>query len=134
MANILWIEDEASKLKGLIRPLIKNDDLVTIALTKKEAIHAVESKLYDLIILDIIIPNGIDPDKIHRFNLNEYEGIEFLKYMNHKKIQMPVLVLSVVDDKDAIEQIYNLGAINVLRKGAYYPSDLKKEVDSILGR
>ncbi len=132
MANILWIEDEALKLKGLVRPLIKSGDVVTFAFTKAESIEILRNQSFDLIILDIIIPD--DGSSSKKPKLNDFEGIELLRILKETRCNIPVVVLTVVDDEEAIDIINKLGARKTLRKGSYLPSDLKKEVDRILQR
>lgn len=141
MAKILWIEDEATKLKGLVRPLERCGDILTFAFSKQDALELCKSNDYDLIILDLIIPDGGDEllrkpnSNIQNFEEEEYQGVNFLIELSLMgKRCIPVLVLSVVDDEDTINEVIRMGVIKVLRKGAYFPSDLKKEVDLLLKR
>ena len=75
MARILWIEDEAQKINGLVRPLIKDNHIIEIANDKKDALFKLNKFKYDLILLDIIIPEGVDglPERI-----DPYEGFNLL--------------------------------------------------------
>ena len=141
MAQILWIEDEATKLKGLVRPLERSGDVVTFALSKREAFALCESNHYDLIILDLIIPSGSDEPtrnqipNVQDFEGEEYEGVKFLCELRASgKGGIPILVLSVVDDEETLDEVKAMGVNKVLRKGSYLPSDLKIEVDSLLKR
>ena len=131
MANILWVEDEAAKISGLIRPLIKHGHNVEIASDKSSAIDLLSKNEYDLVLLDIIIPDATsdNPEEIY-----PYEGVNVLK-ASHETINIdtPVVVLSVVNDSNVIRKIEKLGAVKRLSKGALLPSKLLKCINSILG-
>ena len=115
---------------GLVRPLEKDGHEITVAKDEKEALELIEGSVFDLILLDIIIPTGEEGD----VGDVEYVGIELLKKLSiDMKIETPILVLSVVRDPDKIEEINGLGVEEVLPKGAYLPSKLKEKVYRVLG-
>lgn len=131
MARILWVEDEAQKINGLVRPLIKDNHIIEIANDKKEALFKLNKFKYDLILLDIIIPEGVDglPERI-----DPYEGLNLLiKIKELFDDTLPILVLSVVNDKEIINKIREIGVSMMLKKGTLLPSILKKHIYDILG-
>lgn len=125
--KILWIEDDAKILMGLVRPLEKDGHKIIIAEDEKESLELIKQSDFDLILFDIIIPTGIKGDK-GNFTL---VGMRLLENLLIKmKIETPIIVLSVVRDE---EKMYKMGVKKVLPKGTYLPSELKKEIYKTLG-
>jgi CheY-like chemotaxis protein len=128
--NILWIEDDYIVLKPLIKPLEKAGYIFDYAKNQREALECLSNRAYDLIILDIIIPEG----EYH----SEREpllhvGVKLLhKIVKELGIKTPIIVVSVLNDKLLKDEIKGLGVKKVLAKGRILPSELKKEVDKIL--
>lgn len=128
--RILWIEDEADLLMGLVRPLEKEGHEIIVAKDETEALKLIEEFDFDLILLDIIIPTG----KKGNGGYVEFVGMELLKKLSiDMEIKTPIIVLSVVRDPDMIEEMNGLGVKEVLPKGAYLPSKLKEKVYEVLG-
>ncbi|MDR3630265.1 MAG: response regulator [Desulfocapsaceae bacterium] len=130
MAKILWVEDEANKIGGLIRPLIKNGHVVDIAQDKSEAISMLKGTAYDLVILDIIIPDGQN-DTIEE--IYPYEGLNVIIHIHDNYKSIPVIILSVVNDSNVLRKIRNLGYNTILSKGMLLPSQLLEYVAESLG-
>ena len=130
MANILWVEDEALKISGLVRPLIIRKHEIEIANDMSSAIKLIDEKTYDLILLDIIIPDGT---KTNIEEINPYEGLNLLQYIFDKKLATPVIILSVVNDNNVIRKIKKLGYETILSKGTLLPSKLLHTVYEVLG-
>lgn len=130
MANILWVEDEADKIYELVRPLKNDRHNITVAKDREEAFNKIKFDKIDLIIFDIIIPSGVTPIKK---DLEPYEGITLLKNLKENNINIPIIILTIVNDEDVLNEARNFGANKILRKGTLLPSELKKEVDEILG-
>lgn len=86
--RILLVEDEESMAVGLEYNLIDEGFAVSWAKDGKEALKLFESKEFDLIILDIMLPY--------------YDGYEIAKIVRTKKPQMPILMLTArtsIEDK-----------------------------------
>lgn len=86
--RILLVEDEESMAVGLEYNLIDEGFIVSWAKDGKEALKLFESKEFDLIILDIMLPY--------------YDGYEIAKIVRSKKPQMPILMLTArtsIEDK-----------------------------------
>lgn len=123
--KILWVEDDADVLMGLVRPLEKDGHEITVAKDEKEALERIEKFDFDLILLDMIIPTGVKGD----VGDVPFIGMRLLKTLSiDMKIKTPIIVLSVVRDPDIIEEMNGLGVKEVLQKGAYLPSKLKEKV------
>lgn len=131
MANILWIEDEASRIQGIMRPLEREGHRIDVAPDKLRALDLLSSRQYDLILLDIIIPDGADPGAD---DLEPYEGIRVLQRIRRElQLQTPVIIFSVVNEATAREATKRLGVQKILSKGSLLPSDMKSAVHEVLG-
>ena len=127
--KILWVEDDADLLMGLVKPLKKDGHEIIVARSEQEALETIEKSDFDLILSDIIIPTGIERDPENC----SYVGMQLLEtLLIDMKIKTPIMVLSVVCDREMIEKMYEMGVKNVLQKGAYLPSKLKEEVYATL--
>ncbi|MCK5108268.1 MAG: response regulator [Methanosarcinales archaeon] len=128
--KILWIEDDADLLMGLVRPLEKDGHEIIVVKDKSEALETIEKSDFDLILCDIIMPTGIMGD----MGDVPFVGMRLLeKLLVEMKIKTPIIVLSVVRDPTMIDKMYEMGAKKVLRKGALLPSILREEVYEMLG-
>lgn len=127
--RILWIEDEALKLEGLVKPLKDQGYLVDYAFSEAEAEKKIISESsYDLLIVDLILPSGIQGDPGKR----KLIGVELIrKIKTDLKPQIPIIVVSVVNDTEVINGLKKF--VNIyLPKRALLPSKLKEEVNRIL--
>lgn len=126
--KILWIEDDALQLEGLVRPLKKDGHTIIVAVDEMEALEKLKKIEFDLIILDILIPSGKKGD------LGEisFVGAHLLeKMLLEMNIQIPIIVLSVIRDQKMIKKMYQMGIKKFLQKGSYLPSKLKEEIYNI---
>ncbi|MCM1045497.1 MAG: response regulator transcription factor [Candidatus Gastranaerophilales bacterium] len=58
MSNILYVEDDLSLIDGLKYTLEANGYIVDIARTVKEALPLFKNNQYDLLLLDVTLPDG----------------------------------------------------------------------------
>jgi CheY-like chemotaxis protein len=125
--KILWIEDDAFLLGGLVRPLEKDGYQIVVARNEKEALKALENEEFDLILFDIIIPSGSDEDYV------EYVGLRLAdEIVTKRNIRTPIIAISVVSRPDILDNFYKLGFKKIFSKGHVLPSELKEEVNKIL--
>ncbi len=102
--NILIIDDDQSH-RLLLRKILENaGSLVDEASAVKLALTLIQSKLPDLVILDL--------------NMPEHDGFIFLKFRIQNRLlhSIPVLVLSSSTNKPIIEKALALGANQFLEK------------------
>lgn len=78
MNNILLVEDDLSLIAGLEFSLQKNGFLVEIARTVKEAFSRIEDSKYDLLILDLTLPDGSGFDICRKIRQSSAVPIIFL--------------------------------------------------------
>lgn len=131
MASILWIEDEASRIHGIMRPLEREGHTIDVAPDKLRALDFLSTRQYDLILLDIIIPEGADRTGD---DLEPYEGIRVLQTIRGELgLKTPVIIFSVVNETTVREATKRLGVQKILSKGSLLPSDMKNAVYQVLG-
>ena len=114
--KILIVEDDNDLSYQYSFKLKQAGHQTSIALNGRDAMTKIRQHP-DLIILDIMIP--------------EINGLEILRWMRRKKMDIPVLVNSVVS-KDAIKvknSYYNI--VEILDKYTMTPHDLVKIIDGI---
>ena len=112
--KILVVDDEQYVCDFLEEFLAMKGYKIDITLSGKEALAFVENKNYDLMLLDILMP--------------DMSGLQVLEKMKEKKIEVPVIVVTgVKDNKIALEAI-NMGAVDYITK----PIDLDRLEQSIL--
>ncbi len=120
--RILLVEDEES-LQLLYKRQIElanfNVDAVTYG---KEAITKLEQNTYDLVLLDIMLP--------------DINGIDILKALNEKALikKSPVVLLTNLSQESIIKEGFNLGAMGYLIKSQYLPNDLIVEINNFLAQ
>lgn len=78
MNHVLLVEDDLSIIDGLEFSLQKNGFNVDIARTVKEAFLALNDKTYDLLIIDLALPDGSGFDICKKVRRSSYVPIIFL--------------------------------------------------------
>ena len=101
MKTILLVEDNETIRKGLDYLFIQNDFLLLSAENLKKAKEYIRSKSFDLIILDVTLPDG--------------NGFDFYKEIKNE-IYVPVIFLTANDLEDDIVRGLELGAVDYIVK------------------
>lgn len=115
---ILLVEDNESIAEGLVYAFKMNSYCLDYKTTMKDAIEYLNNNTPELIILDVLLPDG------NGFNL--YED-------NIKKSQIPVIFLTARDDEDDIIKGLNLGAEDYMTK-PFSTRELLARVNKIILR
>lgn len=90
--NILLIEDDEVLADGLTHTLSNNGYCVTGATTGAYAEHLLKAQGFDLIVLDLGLP--------------DMDGLQLLRRLRSQKLSLPIMVLTARDDmNDRIEGI-----------------------------
>ncbi|MGM9571309.1 MAG: response regulator [bacterium] len=111
--KLLIIDDEESLCKLLQSSLEAEGFDVDIAITAKDALKKVKKGDYDLVLLDLLIP--------------EMNGVEIFKEINKFNEDLPVVMMTAYPDDGLVESAIREGIQFILRK----PFDLA-EVKRIL--
>ncbi|MBI1862660.1 response regulator [Candidatus Microgenomates bacterium] len=123
MANqILLVEDDIFILELYQRELVKSGFEVQTCSDGNTALKLVEEKDYDLVMLDIMIP--------------EKDGIAVLTSIkqNPKKKDTKVLMLTNLGQEDIIKKTHDLGAAGYLIKADYNPYQVIEEVKKYIAK
>ena len=121
-AALLVVDDIEDNRFALARRLAGQGYLnVTTAADGRQALELLKSKPYDLVLLDIMMPN-----------VNGYEVLAQMK-ANESLRHVPVIMISAVDDVDSVIRCIELGAEDYLPK-PFNPTLLRARVGACLGR
>ena len=116
--KVLLAEDEKS-LRDIVKGyLTRNGCVVDIAINGEEAVRAVDHKIYDVIILDIMMPLK--------------SGIEVCQYIR-TKYDVPVIFLTALNQEQDIVNGYEVGADEYVTKPVSMPV-LMAKVNALIKR
>lgn len=118
MKKLLIVEDNEAILKGLIY-LLKQESFDVISSTDvASAKKNIDENLFDLIILDITLPDGT--------------GFELCEYVK-KKTDTPVIFLTAKDEEKDVVQGFDIGAEDYIVK-PFRNRELISRINAILKR
>lgn len=117
--KILIVEDEKSIVTLLTFNLENAGFLTDVAYDGLEAVRKAENNDYDLILLDIMIP--------------EMDGLEVCRHLRINKINTPILILTARDDEFDKVLGLELGADDYLTK-PFSPREVEARIKAILRR
>lgn len=100
--KILIVENEKLIANILSLKLLDEGFDTKIIYNGKDAIKRLESENFDLLILDLIMP--------------ELSGFEVLEKLKEKNIKIPVFVASSLSQVEDIRKVKNLGAVDFIVK------------------
>lgn len=118
--TIVVIEDDKFLRELISQKLMKEGYDVFGAVDGEEGFQMVKSKKPDLVLLDLILP-GMDG----------FEVLEKLK-KDPDVAGIPVIILSNLDQKEDMEKIFKLGAVDFLIKARSTPGEVVDKVREIL--
>ncbi len=117
--NILVVDDNEMNADILKETLEQLGQDVKLAYSGKQAFDIMEQEKFDLVLLDIMMPDMSGFDIIKQFKLN------------HKTVDLPVIFVSAMDKTSDIVKGFNLGSYEYIVK-PYKIEELKARVLSIL--
>ena len=117
--RLLLVEDNIPLAEALARALKQSGYVIDVARTAKEAEAWLGSQSYDLIILDLGLPDE--------------DGAEVLRRFRARKQKTPVLVLSAREAVDERVRLLNLGADDYLVKSGAI-EELEARVRALIRR
>ncbi|MEM4270576.1 MAG: response regulator [Candidatus Pacearchaeota archaeon] len=120
MKRVLLIEDEM-RLHKLFEDLFRAENLELIsAYDGQSGLNFIQATMPDLIILDLILPRK-----------SGFEVLEEIKKDSNLE-NIPVIVLTNVENKSEIEKAKELGVKDYLIKANYSLEDILKKIREIL--
>ncbi len=122
MKTILFVEDEATLQKTLGELLTNEGYEVISALDGEIGLRLAKDKKPDLILLDLILP--------------KFHGLEVLeKLKKDEEIKnIPVIVLTNLEDMENVEKALELGATTYLVKVNYTPKEILEKIKKVFER
>ena len=118
MTRILYIEDNEIIAEGIKSYLEHENFFVDICPLIREGIKMLDSNFYDLILLDIMLPDG--------------NGIDLYKNVK-SKFDIPVIFLTAKDSEDDIVKCIDLGADDYIIK-SFRMRELIARIKNVLRR
>jgi sigma-B regulation protein RsbU (phosphoserine phosphatase) len=116
---VLVVDDNEMNRDMLSRRLQRQGHQVEIATQGREALAMIETRKFDLVLLDIMMPE-----------MNGYEVLEFLK-ADHNLRHLPVIMITAVDEIESVVRCIELGADDYLPK-PFNPVLLKARINASL--
>lgn len=118
MSKILLVEDNETIILGLEYLLKEERFDVNIAINKKEAISKIEKEKFDLVLLDVMLPDG--------------NGFEIGKYIK-KNFETPIIFLTAKDEEKDVVYGLELGADDYIIK-PFRNKELISRIKNVLKR
>lgn len=118
MIKILLVEDDLS-LSNSVFDFLDDFADVTQVFDGEEGLYEAESGVYDLILLDLMLP--------------EKDGFQVLKDLRAKGVTTPVLIMTAKESLDDKGHGFELGADDYLTK-PFYLEELKMRIQALLKR
>ena len=116
--KILLVEDDGSLIDGLEYSLKKDGFLVDIARNVQEFLHIYEKGKYDLLLLDVTLPDG-----------NGFEICEKVR----KESEVPILFLTAADEEVNVVRGLDMGGDDYVSK-PFRLNELLSRIHSLLRR
>ncbi len=100
--KILVVEDEIKVSNFIMRGLEEEGYTVEVAEDGSKGLELIKTKEYDIVLLDLMIP--------------EIDGLEVLKRMRQDEIETPVLIITAKSTKEDVIKGLDLGSDDYLTK------------------
>jgi phosphoserine phosphatase RsbU/P len=120
-ARILVVDDNEMNRDLLSRRLLRQGFEVEIAVNGRDALDRVATTGFDLVLLDIMMPE-----------MNGYEVLERLK-ADEALCHLPVIMITAVDDVSSVVKCIEMGAEDYLPK-PFNPTLLRARIDASLAK
>lgn len=117
--QILVVDDNASNRDLLARQLSRDGHAVEIAASGPEALTIIGTRAFDLILLDVLMPE-----------MSGYEVLSRLK-QDRRTSDIPVIMISALDEMDSMVRCIEAGAVDYLPK-PFAPALLRARIRSSL--
>lgn len=115
--HILVVDDDTRILKLLKKFLQQNGFLVSTALSAREAFQLLENFIFDLIILDVMMP--------------EITGIEFAEKIKNSNKNLPIVMLTALSEPEDRVKGLESGAKDYMTK-PFEPRELLLRINNLI--
>lgn len=122
MKTILLIEDEAALQKTMGDVLSQEGYKILSALDGEVGVRMAKEKIPDLILLDLVLPKMMGFEVLQRLRKDEATK------------DIPVIVLTNLENLENVQQATNLGATTYLIKANYELQEVVLKVKTALGQ
>lgn len=117
--KLLIVEDNSNLAQDMHDFLVNSGFIVECALTYDDAMNKIFIYKYDLVIIDLGLPDG--------------NGLDIIKEMKKKKIKSSVLILTAKNSIDEKVEGLNIGADDYMTK-PFHKAELNARINSIIRR
>lgn len=114
--KLLVVEDNKKLLESIMNELENHFDVESCE-DGEEALYLINQNIYDLIVLDLMLPN--------------MSGTEILKNMRNHSVETPVIILTAKESLDDKVEAFTIGANDYLTK-PFYMEELVARIYAIL--
>lgn len=122
---ILVTDDEPDIRRNIEKALVKEGYEVKTASNAEIALQEVDQYSFDLIILDIRMPDSTS-------KLSKRAGVDVLQKIRAKGLAMPVIMLSATHDNTLIDEIKSFSNTRFFIKDELNSKDLIKSIQEFL--
>ena len=119
MINLLLVEDNETIITGLTYALSRESFEVDVARTAYETRQKLQRQSYDLLILDVSLPDG--------------DGFEICKEVKKKDIELPIIFLTAKDEEKDVVLGLEIGADDYVIK-PFRTKELISRIRTVLRR
>lgn len=118
---ILVVDDEPDLQRNLEKTLVKEGYSIETAANSSAALRKLEQRSFDLIVLDVIMPDWTG-------KLSKRAGIDLLKEIRSKELNTPVVLLSANENIELVSEATLYGPVKYLVKGSISQQEFIKTV------
>ena len=118
--RVLIVEDDPDLGRVLARLLERHGTQVLLARTGRQAIELIDRQRPDLLVLDLILPEG-----------DGFDVVDHLRSDGHLQ-EIPLLVYTAIDLDAAERERLQLGRTRIMTKGRSTPADVEEHVKRLL--
>lgn len=118
MIRILLIEDDADIIKNLSELLQEEGFAAVSATTRRDAMEILEREQFDLVLLDLMLPDG--------------SGYSICRHIK-KEWELPVIILTALEDEASVVTGFDQGADDYIAK-PFRPLELISRIKNVLRR
>lgn len=124
--RILVVDDEQSVRRNIEKLLLRAGYTVRTACDSEEALQELDEHSFDLVILDIVMPDWTG-------QLSNRAGVDLLKQIVEEHPQMPVIMLTATTTVELAVESMKYGAYDYILKGSISGQDFRRKVQEALG-